>query len=65
MGLRIKALSLLIFVQGIMAFSQSVADEFLTILSKVPTDNKSSVASIIGNYEKTCADYRMGRITSH
>ena len=61
MGLRIKALSLLIFVQGIMAFSQSVADEFLTILSKVPTDNKSGVASIIGNYEKTCAEYQDGK----
>lgn len=61
MGLKLKALSLGIFIQIITSFSQSAADDFLTILDTVPPDNKSSVANIIENYEKACADSQDGK----
>ena len=61
MGLKIKVLSLWIFFQLMLSFSQSIAEEFSTVLNTIPPSNKSSVASIIENYEKTCAEYQDGK----
>ena len=61
MGLDIRALSPLLFSTMVMSFSQSVADEFQTILNSVPRINQSSVAGIIKNYEKECMGFQDGK----